>query len=492
MTNRLKLNMLNDLDDSISTPKYLRRQITAGILHFGIGNFHRAHQAVYLNDLFSLGHAHDWGIIGASVREADMHIQQKLASQDWLSTVVERENDEMSASITGAMIDYIVPGDTDGILSTLSNPEIRIVSMTITEGGYYIDAASGKFNLDDPDIVWDSQNIDTPKTVFGLILAGLMMRREQNIVPFTVMSCDNLPGNGHVTADAVIGLAELVSSELAEWVKKSVAFPNGMVDRITPGTTEKECKLVETEFGIQDNWPVVCEPFRQWVLEDNFTAGRPELEKVGVTFVDNVEPYEAMKLSILNGGHAAIAYPAALMDIKMVDQAMSQPLISLYLSKLQNEEVIPSVPPIDGVDFAEYFEQVKNRFSNPSVGDTIKRLCFDGSNRQPKFILPSVSNNLKAKTKVKGLALVSAFWCRYCAGFTETGIRLLPNDPIWDRLQIAARAAKNDPKIFLQMDDIFGDLVNNRIYVEEFHNALKTIWIEGTEQTLKLYLSDRL
>ena len=285
-----------------ATPAYDRKDLTPGIVHFGVGNFHRAHQAVYLDALFNRGQGHDWAIIGAGTRATDAAMRDALRQQDWLTSVVEQEADTSAAHITGAMVDYIEPGDSQAVIAALTDPAIRIVSLTITEGGYYIDPASQKFDPTHPDIAWDAANFATPKTAFGLILAGLVKRRDAGIAPFTVMSCDNIPGNGHVTRNAVAGLAALIDPALAEWVKSSVAFPNGMVDRITPATSEREKNLLAEQFGIDDAWPVFCESFKQWVLEDNFPAGRPALEQVGVQFVLDVAPYEHMKIRILNGG----------------------------------------------------------------------------------------------------------------------------------------------------------------------------------------------
>jgi len=252
MTTKLSAATLSTLSTA-SVPAYDRAALTPGIVHFGVGNFHRAHQAVYLDDLFATGRDHDWALIGASVREADEAVRQKLGAQDWLTTVVEQEADHNSARVTGAMIDYIQPGDSAAILARLANPATRIVSLTITEGGYYIDPASQRFDPAHPDIVYDAAHMDAPKTTFGLILAGLLARRNAGIAPFTVMSCDNIPGNGHVTQNAVAGLAELVDPALAQWVRTAVAFPNGMVDRITPATSERERALLLEQFGIEDN-----------------------------------------------------------------------------------------------------------------------------------------------------------------------------------------------------------------------------------------------
>jgi len=492
MTTKLNQANLPAIATRAAVPQYDRGALRAGILHFGVGNFHRAHQAVYLDDLFNAGGSLDWAIVGAGVRPADEDMRQKLKVQDWLTTVVEQEADLSQARVTGAMVDYIKPGDIEATLEMLANPAIRIVSLTITEGGYYIDPASQQFDPTHPDIVADAHNIAAPRTAFGLILGGLMRRRDAGVDPFTVMSCDNIPGNGHVTQNAVAGLAALIDPLLAAWVHEHVAFPNSMVDRITPATSAREREMLEKDFGIEDNWPVFCEAFKQWVLEDHFPSGRPALERVGVQFVPDVAPFELMKIRILNGGHATIAYPAALMDIHFVHEAMEEPLVRRFLEKVEREEIIPIVPPVPDTSLDAYYELIDRRFSNPKIGDTITRLCLDGSNRQPKFILPSAADRLAAGKGVTGLALVSALWCRYCYGETDSGTPIAPNDPSWDRLTAAAKKAKADPQAWLAMGDIFGPLARNPAYVAAFTHALTTLWEVGTRETLIRYLEDRL
>jgi mannitol 2-dehydrogenase len=488
----LSADAFAELSETAAVPKYRPGDISAGIVHFGVGNFHRAHQAVYLDDLFNLGLDHDWGLVGAGVRDTDALMRDKLLRQDLLTTVVEQEATASTARITAPLVDFLKPGDTHAIISKLADPAIRIVSLTVTEGGYYIDPASQRFDPKHPDIAWDAAHFDTPKTVFGLILAGLKRRRDVGLIPFTVMSCDNIPGNGHVTQNAVVGLAKLIYPELAAWVEANVAFPNGMVDRITPATTDRERDMLAADFGIADAWPVFCERFKQWVLEDHFPAGRPALEKVGVQFVPDVAPYELMKIRILNGGHATIAYPAALMDIHFVHEAMENPLVRGFLEKVEREEIIPVVPPVPDTRLDDYYRLIETRFANPKIGDTITRLCLDGSNRQPKFILPSVADRLKANRPVTGLALVSALWARYCYGETDSGKPIGPNDPNWDRLTAQARLAKDDPKAWLAMGDIFGPIADDPIYVEAFTTALHSLYALGTKETLTRYLDGTL
>lgn len=492
MTTALSRRTLNDLDRKVRVPGYDPTALRAGILHFGVGNFHRAHQSVYLDELFDEGLDHDWAIIGAGVRDTDRQMREALAGQDWLTTVVAQEASRSTARITAPMVDFVEPANSAAIIARLTDPAIRIVSLTVTEGGYYIDPASQQFDPDHPEIVADAAHPDRPRTVFGLILAGLAARRTGGIAPFTVMSCDNIPGNGHVTQNAVVGLARLQGGGRADWVEAEVAFPNGMVDRITPATTDRERELLAQEFGISDRWPVFCEEFRQWVLEDHFPAGRPALEQVGVEFVADVAPYELMKIRILNGGHATIAYPAALMDIHFVHEAMADPLVVGLLEKVEREEIIPVVPPVPDTDLGAYYRKIEERFANPKIGDTITRLCLDGSNRQPKFILPSVVDRLALGAPVTGLALVSALWARYCYAETDSGRKVAPNDPSWDRLTAQARRARHDPLAWLEMRDIFGDVADHPDYIAAFTRVLDTLWAVGTRETLGRYLRGTL
>jgi mannitol 2-dehydrogenase len=491
MSVKLSAAALARLPAGVAAPKYRRSDLSAGIVHIGVGNFHRAHQAVYLDDLFNVGRDHDWAIIGSGVRDPDVAVREKLKAQDWLTTVVEQEAETTNVRVTGPMIDFVTPYDAEALLDTLSRPNIRIVSLTVTEGGYYISPATQHFDPTHPDIAFDAKHAEAPKTAFGLIAAGLKRRRAAGVAPFTVMSCDNIPGNGHVTENAVAGLAELADPELARFIRGNVAFPNSMVDRITPATSDRERAFLTDSYGLEDSWPVFCEQFRQWVVEDKFPAGRPALETVGVTFTSDVAPYELMKIRILNGGHAAIAYPAGLLDIHFVHEAMGDEQIQAFLSKLTKSEIQPVVPPPPKTSLDDYRGLIARRFANPKIGDTIQRLCFDGSNRQPKFILPTVADRLKSGASVKGLALVSALWCRYCYGETESGKPIAPNDPNWEQLQAAAKPARKEPRAFLELRHIFGALAADPTYVRAFSDALSALWGRGVRSTMADYLSDQ-
>jgi mannitol 2-dehydrogenase len=489
MTVALSLKTLADLPTSVGRPKYAREALSPGILHFGVGNFHRAHMAVYLDRLFNLGGDNDWAVVGAGVTASDARMRDALAPQDWLSTIVEMSAGNSSAHVTGVMTDFVPPMDAAAIIGRLADPAIRIVSMTVTEGGYFIDPATGEFDPEHPAIRADASSPDAPATVFGLILAGLRARRQAGHAPFTLLSCDNVPHNGAVARNAVAGLAGAADPAFAAWVRDEVAFPNGMVDRIATATGERERRMCREDFGVEDAWPVFCEDFIQWVVEDRFPAGRPALERVGVTFVDDVTPFEHMKIRILNGGHAVIAYPAGLMGIHFVHEAMEDPLVRGFLETVEREEILPAVPPVPGVVVDDYLANVMRRFSNPKIGDTVRRLCFDGSNRQPKFIVSTITNRLERGLPVEGLALASALWCRYCAGTTDAGEAIEPNDPNWDRLNAAALAARNDPASWLAMQDVYGRVGGHTGFAGLFAGHLAALWHHGTEAVLRGYLN---
>lgn len=485
---QLSLGTLNDLPAQVAKPSYERNSLSRGILHFGPGNFHRSHQAVYLDQLMNMGLDHDWAIVGASIMPGDSRIRDVLLQQDLLTTVVTQTATLSEARVTGPMIEYLPVGDIQAILDTLADPAIRIVSLTVTEGGYFVNAATGKFDLEHASILADAANLVSPKTVFGLIVSGLAGRRERGEQPFTVMSCDNLPHNGHAAKAAVVGLARLVDDSLADWISSHCRFPNGMVDRITPATGDFERSRVRSLFGIADDSPVFCEDYLQWVLEDDFVAGRPEFERAGVQIVPDVAPYEMMKIRILNGGHAVLAYPSGLLGIEYAHEAMQHDLIRGFLEQLQLREILPVVPPVPGVDLDVYQASVVQRFSNPAIADTITRLCYDGSNRQPKFIVPTITDRLKEGASIEGLSLASAFWCRYCEGTTENGTPIAPNDPTWERLQDRAKESYDDPAHWLAMTDVYGDLGSDQRFRDSFSKALTGVREHGVEAMLTAYI----
>ncbi len=484
----LSLATLAELPAQVARPRYAREDLSAGIAHFGVGNFHRAHMGVYMDRLFNAGRDRDWAIVGAGVTPHDARMRDALAGQDWLSTIVEMGPEARSARVTGVMTGFAPPMDAPAIIARLSDPAIRIVSMTVTEGGYFIDPATGAFDPGHPAIRADAASPDAPKTVFGLMLAALRARRAAGKAPFTVLSCDNVPHNGVVARNAVAGLAEAEDPALAAWIRDAVAFPNAMVDRIATATGDRERALCRDEFGVDDAWPVFCEDYIQWVLEDAFPSGRPAFEEAGATLVSDVNAWEQMKIRMLNGGHALIAYPAALLGIEFVHDAMRDPLVRGFLEQVEREEIAEIVAPAPGMTPAEYLALIAGRFANPAVADTVRRLCFDGSNRQPKFIVSSIADRLDRGLPVDGLALGSALWCRYCAGTTASGAAIAPNDPDWERLNAAALRARDDPAHWLGLRDVYGSTADNPAFRDAFAAALRALWTDGVAETLRARL----
>ncbi len=487
---KLSTKTLPEISKVATVPGFDRSQLQPGIVHVGVGNFHRAHQAVYLNELLNLGGDPAWGIRGAGVRAPDALMRSQLAEQDWLYSVVEVDHDDLKATVIGSMIDFLPvhPADNAPIINAMSNPETRIVSLTVTEGGYFVDSATGTFDLTHPAVKADIATPGQGQTIFGAIVTALAARRVDGVAPFTVMSCDNLPGNGDATRDAVHGIAEAINPDLKKWIAEHVTFPNAMVDRITPATGERERRMLSQFLEIEDNSPVFCEPFRQWVLEEKFANGRPDLETVGVTFTDDIHDFEKMKIRILNGGHAILAYPAAMLAVEFAHDAIATPFLRDFLRKVIEDDVLEFVPAVSGFSPPQYLDLICGRVANPGVADTIARLCFDGSNRQPKFTIPSIRDNLVAGKVPVGLALSAALWCRYCAGRDDAGAPIADNDPNWSGLQSVAIAAQSDPAVWLDQTEIYGDVGTNAAFREVFSACLTQLQNIGAEAAIRRYL----
>lgn len=480
---------LGALASEIRVPAYDRNKLRPGIVHIGLGNFHRAHQAWYLHRLFDDGLCHDWAIIGAGVRSNDAAQREKLLAQDCLTTLIELDPSKKSAEICGSMIDFIPVEDGNAaLIDQMADPAIRIVSLTVTEGGYYVDPASGGFDADHPDMVHDAANPDRPRTAFGAMAAALKRRRENGHGPFTGHSCDNLQGNGAILRNAVVSLARMSDPDLADWIDSNCSFPNSMVDCIVPATGPKEIALVRT-FGIDDKAPVTHESFRQWVLEDDFCAGRPKWDKAGATFTDSVHDYETMKLRILNGGHQIIAAPGDLLGIDTIAATMANPTIRGLLRKVVVDEIAPHVKPVPGYTPQQYFDLIERRFSNPEIADTTRRVAFDGSSRQPGFIVPSIRDRLRANAPVEGLALVSAIWAVYCVGARENGTVIEPNDPFWSELNTSAKAARDEPARWLEMEQYYGNLACHPEFSEAFTAWHRKISVGGLETAINAYIA---
>ena len=488
MTVKLSNATLDQLPDTVKRPGYDRARLSPGIVHIGLGNFHRAHQSWYLHRLMQMGLALDWAIIGAGVRSYDAAQRRKLEEQDYLTTLIELDPSGTSAEVVGSMIDYVpVTEGNTALIERMAQRDIRIVSLTVTEGGYYIDPATKSFDAGHPDIVHDAANPDKPKTAFGAMVAALKLRRDRGVGPFSGQSCDNLQGNGNILRQTVVSLARLSDPALAGWIDANCTFPNAMVDCIVPATGPKELALAK-EFGIDDEVPVTHENFRQWVIEDKFCQGRPDWDKVGAQFSDDVHGYEMQKIRILNAGHQTFANVAEIMNISVVSDIMRHETIRAFFKKVEMEEIVPLVVPVPGKTPQEYFELIDERFANPAIVDTARRIAFDGSSRHPGMVIPTIREAVAAGTPVEGLALVEAAWCRQCFGTRENGEVIEPNDPFWDELMAVSKKAKDDPKAWLEMRQYYGNLADKPVFADAFSRWLKMIWDEGVEAAMKAYL----
>jgi mannitol 2-dehydrogenase len=483
----LNADTLTRLNAAVAVPRYDRRQVTTGIAHISVGNFHRSHQAMYIDTLMNAGAAMDWGICGIGLQPSNAAMRDAMAAQDGLYTLVIRHGDgTWEPRVIGSVTEYLfVPDDPEAAIEKLAAPATRIVSLTVTEGGYNLDSVTGSFRTEDPLVQADLRPGAVPQTVFGLVTEALARRRDRGIPAFTVLSCDNVQGNGHVSRRAFTAFARLRDPGLAEWMASQVRFPNCMVDRITPQTTEADRAELSRRFGIEDRWPVLCEPFTQWVLEDDFADGRPPLEDAGAQIVPDVEPYELMKLRLLNASHQALCYPGYLTGYRLVHDVTSDPLFARFLLDYMLAEAIPTLRPVPGIDLAGYAHQLIERFSNPEVGDTVARLCANASDLIPKFLLPVIRQQLAAGGPFTRAAAVVACWARYCEGTDESGQPHEMDDALAPQLHAAALRQGGHPAAFLEDNrTVFGDLADDPRFTRVYLGVLASLRERGVRATL--------
>lgn len=480
-------NTLSHVSDQVAVPSYNRSQVTRGIVHFGVGGFHRAHQAMYVDKLMDTGKGLDWGICGVGVMPHDTKIVDTLNDQDGLFTLTVKHPDgRRSSRIIGSIIEMLhAPRDPQAVLVAMTDPGTRIVSLTITEGGYLINQSTGKFDPSDASIQADLEDGATPQTAFGYIIAALAARRAAGVAPFTVMSCDNLPGNGHIAHHAIGAFARLKDPELADWIEAEVPFPNSMVDRITPVTTPQDIAALDEETGIEDGWPVVCEPFTQWVLEDKFANGRPAVDEVGVQVVEDVMPFELMKLRLLNAGHQALCYLGYLSGYTYAHEVCQDPTFVEFLGGYMAGEGIPTLPEVPDTDLTAYRKTLIERFANPNVRDTLARLCAESSDRIPKWLVPVINENLANDAQISHSALIVAAWARYAEGVDEQGQPFEVVDRIKDQVMAAAAQQGQDPVAFLRDPALFGDLVESERFTTEYTAALASLHEHGARATVE-------
>ncbi|KMN17584.1 mannitol dehydrogenase family protein [Pseudomonas helleri] len=488
----MKLNRrnLDNLTPKVAKPTYLDSDTQHGIAHFGVGGFHRAHQAFYTDALMDQGRDLDWSICGIGLRPEDRKVRDDLAGQDYLYTLFELgDSDDTQSRIIGSISNMLLAEDSiQAVIDKLASPHIRIVSLTITEGGYCIDDSTGEFMAQLPQIQQDLAQPHAPRTVFGVLCAALAQRRANHTPAFTVMSCDNLPHNGNVARKALLAFAALSNPDLHDWIAANVSFPNAMVDRITPMTSNAHRLQLHDQLGIDDAWPVVCEPFIQWVLEDKFSNGRPAWETVGVQLTDDVTPYEEMKIKLLNGSHLALTYLGFLKGYRFVHDTMNDPLFVAYMRAYMDKDVTPQLAPVPGIDLTAYKNTLVQRFSNQAIADQLERVCSDGSSKFPKFTVPTINRLIADGAELKRAALVVAAWALYLKGVDETGQTYAIPDP---RAEFCQALVADDELIvqrLLGVEEIFGTAIaQSAEFVAAFEwclNSLREVGVSGTLERL--------
>ena len=490
----MKLNKqnLNCLAPEVTLPAYALSDTRQGIAHIGVGGFHRAHQAYYTDALMNTGEGLDWAICGVGLRAEDRRARDDLKEQDYLFTLFELgDTDDTEVRVIGAIRDMLLAEDgAAALIDKLADPQIRIVSLTITEGGYCIDDSNGEFMAHLPQIQHDLANPDAPKTVFGFLCAALDKRRAAGTPAFTLMSCDNLPHNGAVTRKALLAFAGLRDAGLRDWIASNVSFPNAMVDRITPMTSTAHRLQLADKHGVDDAWPVVCEPFVQWVLEDKFVNGRPAWEQVGVQFTDDVTPYEDMKIKLLNGSHLALTYLGFLKGYRFVHETMNDPLFVRYMRAYMDLDVTPQLAPVPGIDLTDYKNTLVARFSNQAIADQLERVCSDGSSKFPKFTIPTINRLIADGQETKRAALVVAAWALYLKGVDENGDTYSIPDP---RAAFCQALVADDVLItqrLLEVEEIFGTAIpRSAEFVAAFEWCCNSLREVGVTRTLERVLT---
>jgi mannitol 2-dehydrogenase len=459
-TIRLKGENLNKLPEGIIVPTYDRSNVTVGIVHMSVGGFHRAHQAVYTDNLLAQDGQSMWGICGVGLLDFDKSMYDALVPQDTLYTILERQGGEEKARVIGSIVSYIfAPTERAKLLDTLTASSTKIVSLTITERGYWADPVTKLFNPTIPEIAADLSNPTEPRTAVGIIVEALKLRRDLGVSPFTVLSCDNIEDNGSFTRRLVLSYAQCLDAELANWIEENVTFPSTMVDRITPMTTDADRIHIEETYGYRDAWPVVCESFTQWVIEDAFCNDRPAWERFGAQMVHDVKPYEFMKIRLLNASHSLMVYLGSLLGYEYIHEIIQDKDISALIAKIMDDEITPTLKPVPGIDITEYKRTLIERFSNEAIRDQARRVAMDGSQKIPQCVMPTVNDILTLGKPANGIALCLAGWIVFLDGKDEDDRDLPLDDPLANIIRRQARQTINGEVGILSNKDIFGDIL---------------------------------
>ncbi len=483
MKDTIALNQKNLplLADRVACPTYDRSKLKAGIVHIGVGGFHRSHEAYYTDALMNQTDACEWGICGVGLREHDRRMRDILKAQDFLYTLIVRHpQGDVENRVIGSLCDFLLGCDDPGaVIAKMTSADTRIVSLTITEGGYNFNPATGEFDLGNPEVQHDLANPANPKTVFGYLTAALRQRRAVGLPAFTIQSCDNIQHNGDMARKMLLAFVQQQDDALARWIEQEVSFPNAMVDRITPATTPQDIAYLDAEIGLKDAWPVTCEPFTQWVVEDGFAIGRPAWEQTGAQFVGDVTPFEKMKIRLLNAGHSVLGLLGSIHGNETIDGCMADPLFASYVRRFMDSEATPVLDPVEGVDLEAYKDRLIERFGNPNIKDGLARICLESSAKLPKFLIPTIQENLARGGSIQYATLVIAAWCLYSdKGRNRHGVVLDIADEMKDALHRAAAGTADDPLSFLRLQTIFGDLAANQRFAALYTQMVQALYAD--------------
>ena len=492
MQNPIQLNQANlqEVGSRMPVPNYSRASDKTGIVHIGVGGFHRAHLAYYLHQLTNGGAASAWGICGIGLREADTKLHDIFKTQDHLYTLLVKHPDgKIEPEVIGSIVDFKMGiTDPEPVICQMANVDTRIVSLTITEGGYNFNPTTGEFNFNNPDIQHELRHPNDPITVYGFLTAALKRRRDAGIPAFTILSCDNIEHNGDMARKMLLSFAKVQNADLAIWIDQEVEFPNSMVDRITPVTSQADIETLAQNYGVHDAWPVTCEPFKQWVVEDKFSNGRPAFENVDVQFVPDVGPYEKMKLRLLNAGHSVLGLLGALHGHPTINACIEDKVFKTYLRAFLDQEATPILGNIEGIDLVDYKDSLLERFANPNIKDSVSRICSESSAKLPKFLIATIHDNLATGGSIEFATLVIASWCYYSdKGMDRYGRSIEIIDAMSAELHQAAKQTVTDPLAFIRQESIFGNLIKNERFTKLYTEGVQKIYDDAN---IKEYMKD--
>lgn len=477
---------LSLLPANVIRPTYNRNDITTTIVHIGVSNFHRSHQAYYTNELMNKYGFTDCGICGIDLLDSDRKIYSILKDQDGLYTLITKQpNGVNRIKIIGSIVEYFfAPENPVAVIEKMAT-HIQVITLTIAEDGYHLNEITGEFDMNQALIAEDLKNPLSPNTVFGYLTQALKLRQHRDIGGCTIISCDNIPSNGTTIKNSLFKYLEKAEPELLDWVDQHITFPNTMVDRITPVTRIEDLSYLKNDLQTEDQWPVVCEPFSQWIIEDNFATQRPQWDKVGVQFTQDISPYENMKLRLLNAGHSILGIVGTLLGYHTVDEAACDNDLMTFVEHFMQEEVSPTLDKTKKTDINNYKQNIIARFQNSHIKDSLTRICKESSAKIPLFILPTIQDQLKSNKHIRLGAFIIAAWCKYNDGMDENGNNYEISDELSDILIRTAALSHQSPIRFLEIEPVFKDLINEKIFVDEYLKAIEALRKQTVKKCLR-------